>query len=82
MSNWDAMKPLTPEDLVPSPGIEPVTLKIWAEPGEDGVRFALVTPQSQVGSPAADLGQYLAIKVAELFTANDVPFEAAQGKVH
>lgn len=77
------MSPLTPDDLVPSTGIEPVTLKIWAEAHEDGsLRFVLSVPQSQVGSASEALGRHLAATVAALFVDEGVPFETAQGKVH
>lgn len=77
------MSPLTPDDLAPSAGIEPVTLKIWAEAHEDGsLRFVLLVPQSQIGSTSEALGRYLATTVAALFVDENVPHVLAQGKVH
>lgn len=77
------MSPLTPDDLVPSAGIEPVTLKIWAEAHEDGsLRFVLLVPQSQIGSASEALGRYLATTVAAMFVDEGVPLQTAEGKVH
>lgn len=79
------LQPLTPEDLVPPEGIEPVTLKIWADPRDGeaaGLRFVLLVPKSQVGTQSADLGTYLTVVVGNLFVDSQVPITVQQGRVH
>lgn len=76
------LKPLTAESLVPSPGIQPVSLNIWAEPSDEGsLRFVVVIPDSQVGTTAAAIVTHLFQVTASLFAEAGVKTETYQGTV-
>jgi hypothetical protein len=74
------LPPLGPESLNPGPGIEPVTLKIWAEPGEEGsLRFVIVIPDSQAKTTAAAIGAHLFEVTADLLAQAGVKAETSSG---
>lgn len=75
------IKPLTAADLVPSPGIEPVIIRLWSEASDNGaLHIALVVPESQVGTSAAAAGRMLLLGFAQLM--DEVPIQVQEGKVH
>lgn len=79
----EPLQPLTAADLTPSPGIEPVIIKLWSEPGDGGaLRIALAVPNSQAGTAAAGAGKMLMVTFAQAMQEEEVPVQMVGGRVH